>query len=161
VFDLLDKALGMQVSARYLSERCCVIPWLQQMASPSNSLDIDTTRLVGGARMKASEESDPSDGAEDTDPRGRGARSTVSRSQASVLLAAPPRLLPRALCLMRRALGASYLLSAGSSTSSSTHLDQIQLAITTLIDVRHVYLLISHLSNVSLMLVFLYFSHRM
>jgi Nucleolar pre-ribosomal-associated protein 1 len=141
VFDLLDKALGMQVSARYLLERCCVIPWLQQMASPSNSLDIDTTRSAGGTRIKASEESDPSDGAEDSDPRGRGARSAVSRSQASVLLAAPPRLLPRALCLMRRALGASYLLSAGTSSSSSTHLDQIQLAITTLIDVRHLYLL--------------------
>ena len=163
VFDLLDKALGMQVSARYLLERCCVIPWLQQMASPSNSLDIDTTRSAGGSRMKTSEESEPSEGVEDADPRGRGARSAVSRSHASVLLAAPPRLLPRALCLMRRALGASYLLSAGSSSNSSTHLDQMQLAITTLIDVRHLYFLIFLILYwlVSFMFIFSFFSHRM
>lgn len=165
VFDLLDKALGMQVSARYLLERCCVIPWLQQMASPSNSLDIDTTRCTGGARMKASEESDssPTDGADDPDPRARGARSAVSRSQASVLLAAPPRLLPRALCLMRRALGASYLLSAGSSSSSSssTHLDQVQLAITTLIDVRCYNLLNLLIHSLSVLFMFSFFSHRM
>lgn len=131
VFDLLDKALGMQVSARYLLERCSIVSWLQQMASPTNSLDIDTS---GSARTnKTVEENDVRE--KEEEEAKRGTRTVVTRSQPSVLLAAPPRLLSRVLCLMRRALGASYLLSAGESNFSAQHMDQILMAIITLIDV--------------------------
>lgn len=142
VIDLLDKALGIQVCARYLLERCTIISWLQQMASTTNSLDIDT--------MSAAETVTPcvvdevqliDDDDNEFKERDKGTRSTVVRAQPSIQLAAPPRLLTRVLCLLRRALGAGYLLAAGpSGTSENT--DQIVLAIITLIDVsRHTQLI--------------------
>ena len=177
VFDLLDKALGMQVASRYLLERCSVISWLQQMASATNSLDIDTTRIViiENDRMKltgdtnennsnsnpnekmntnnnsnantninnnmntSGEEHDQNDTVNENindNQKNKTNRNQIIRSQPSIIIAAPPRLLARVLCLLRRALGAVYLLSAGSSSSNSGHLDQIQLGITTIIDVR-------------------------
>lgn len=132
------------MSARYLLERCSVVAWLQQMASPTNSLDIDTTqsnlslaseRTIDGAPMNTGEDGEEvEEAAKDTKGKDRG---IVVRSKASILLAAPPRLLARVLCLLRRALGATYLLSADASTSSSNHLQQIKLAIITLIDVSY------------------------
>ena len=142
IFDLLDKALGMQVSARYLLERCSIVSWLQQMASPSNSLDIDTSAAAANDSVDTHDIPNEvtADDIEDENEilKGKSGRSIVVRSQSqpSVLLAASPRLLARVLCLMRRALGASYLLSAGSNSSNSGHLDQIVLAISTIIDVR-------------------------
>lgn len=136
----------MQVSARYLLERCSVVAWLQQMASPTNSLDIDTTQSNVTLVSERAISSTPMDlTVEDGEPEGEDVakdvkckdRSVVIRSKVSVLLAAPPRLLARVLCLMRRTLGAIYLLSADASSSSSNHLQQILLAIVTLIDVRH------------------------
>jgi hypothetical protein len=138
VFDLLDKALSMQVSARYLLERCSVVAWLQQMASPTNSLDMDTTQASQLSSVAPSLDNGPMEVPEEVegeDFKGKGGRTTVVRSQASVLLAAPTRLLARVICLMRRALGASYLLSTDSSASSAHHIQQIQLATITLIDV--------------------------
>ena len=139
VFDLLDKALGMQVSGRYLLERCSIVSWLQQMASPTNSLDIDTTQADAKASIDAHEKPTNAvvDDVEDDSEtwKGKGSRSAAVRSQPSVLLAASPRLLSRVICLMRRALGAGYLLSAGSSGSNLLHLGQILLAINTIIDV--------------------------
>jgi hypothetical protein len=132
--------VGMQVSARYLLERCSVVAWLQQMASPTNSLDINTTQSIGSEKISTADSVPMDEGEEELegeevakDLKGKD-RGVVVRSKASVLLAAPPRLLARVLCLLRRALGATYLLSADSSSSSS-HLQQIKLAIITLSDV--------------------------
>ena len=137
VFDLLDKALGIQVCARYLLERCTIISWLQQMASTTNSLDIDTTSGAEGAILsKVDEVPYIDDDDNDTKEKDKATRSTVIRSQPSIQLAAPPRLLTRVLCLLRRALGAGYLLAAGPS-GTAEHTDQIVLTIITIIDVSH------------------------
>jgi hypothetical protein len=137
VIDLLDKALGIQVCARYLLERCTIISWLQQMASPTNSLDIDTMSAAVTVAQCVVEEIQPIDDDDnESKERDKGTRSTVVRAQPSIQLAAPPRLLTRVLCLLRRALGAGYLLAAGPS-GTSEHTDQIVLAIITLIDVSH------------------------
>ena len=137
VIDLLDKALGIQVCARYLLERCTIISWLQQMASTTNSLDIDTISAAETVAPCVVEEIQPIDDDDNEfKERDKGTRSTVVRTQPSIQLAAPPRLLTRVLCLLRRALGAGYLLAAGPS-GTSEHTDQIVLAIITLIDVSH------------------------
>jgi Nucleolar pre-ribosomal-associated protein 1 len=137
VIDLLDKALGIQVCARYLLERCTIISWLQQMASTTNSLDIDTMSAAETVTQCVVEEIQPIDDDDNEfKERDKGTRSTVVRAQPSIQLAAPPRLLTRVLCLLRRALGAGYLLAAGPS-GTSEHTDQIVLAIITLIDVSH------------------------
>ena len=135
VFDLLDKALGIQVCARYLLERCTIISWLQQMASTTNSLDIDTTSGAEGVTpSKVYEVQYIDDDDNDIKEKDKATRSTVIRSQPSIQLAAPPRLLTRVLCLLRRALGAGYLLAAGPS-GTAEHTDQIVLTIITIIDV--------------------------
>ena len=137
VIDLLDKALGTQVCARYLLERCTIISWLQQMASTTNSLDIDTMSAAETVAPCVVEEIQSIDDDDNEfKERDKGTRSTVVRAQPSIQLAAPPRLLTRVLCLLRRALGAGYLLAAGPS-GTSEHTDQIVLAIVTLIDVSH------------------------
>jgi Nucleolar pre-ribosomal-associated protein 1 len=137
VIDLLDKALGIQVCARYLLERCTIISWLQQMASTTNSLDIDTMSAAETVTPCVVDEVQPIDDDDNEfKERDKGTRSTVVRAQPSIQLAAPPRLLTRVLCLLRRALGAGYLLAAGPS-GTSEHTDQIVLAIITLIDVSN------------------------
>jgi len=63
-------------------------------------------------------------------------RAPRARARAG-LLAAPPRLLHRLVCLLRRALGAAYLLSVdlhGSGVALPALLQQVALAATALLD---------------------------
>lgn len=103
VLDIFDKALSIKAASRYLIERCNFLPWLHQIASASSSLQL----LIGGGI-----------GVETQDlSTGLGESNTVClqslpSSFSDLLLAAPPSLLPRALQLLRKTVGASFLLSS-------------------------------------------------
>lgn len=122
VLDILDKGLGLSVAARYLLERCGIIAWLRQMASPMNSLHIDEGHMDDNDKGK-------SNGEESGEHMGR--QSTIATTLSRPLVAAPLRLLSRVLSLLRRAIGANYLLS---NNGFSSYLHQLFLIVTSLVD---------------------------
>lgn len=106
ILDLLDKALSMRIASRYLIDRCNILSWLQQMASVTNSLHL-TSHSSGsglhGAHLHGSEGRDDANDDAEGQPRRKG-------HVAAACLAAPPRMLTRVIVLLRRCVGAVFLL---------------------------------------------------
>jgi hypothetical protein len=122
VLDLLDKALGLRVSARYLLERCCIISWLKQMASPVNALHIEEGDSTIN-EISIDKTSDMIDLEDEELELGLNNKSTnknkvhvakyhSASTAGKVMTAAPVWMLSRILSLIRRAIGADYLLSS-------------------------------------------------
>ena len=111
IFDVLEKAMVQRQASRYIIERCGIIAWLAQIASPVSSLGIKLSRgLVTGGGVGIN-----------LFPHLQGARREQSSGGESVwddgMLSVSSRLLTRTLSLFRRIVAASYLLATGEGAS--------------------------------------------
>ena len=80
VLDVVDKALGMPHSARYLLERCMVVCWLRQQASPLAALKLV---LPGEAVNVRETQAGRDEGDSDDDEDGAGGGGEGGESEAS------------------------------------------------------------------------------
>jgi hypothetical protein len=93
ILDILERALSFGAGARYLLERCALIPWLQQLASPINSSRILLQSGDAGADVSAT-----------------GSDRDRSDENDMPLQAAPTRMLFRVVALLRKTVAALSLL---------------------------------------------------
>ena len=118
ILDIFERALSFSAGARYLLERCALIPWLQQLASPLNSSHISLhtegmqPSTVGTSSGMSGDARERSEGGDDMP-----------------LQAAPPRLLFRVIALLRKTISALSLLE-GEGVAVFTHLQHAYIATT-------------------------------
>ena len=98
VLDLLDRALCMKGSARYLLERCQLTAWIKLHASPMSAMQLPARHYSGTTSSSSSSSSYTS-----VTPIGTEQKSHYSKY------------LVRSLTILRRIVASSYLLSAEDS----------------------------------------------
>ena len=119
ILDIFDRALGLRVSARYLIERCAFLPWLQQVLAPvrRNKMHKSANKQSRGngnhvirkdSQAIVEEEIAEEDHNLDDHEKFLAIAETSCKYQEYVA----PFLCSRFISLLRKALGASYLLSA-------------------------------------------------